>query len=269
MWAPSTWHARVRLWERFQAFCRAKGLPATDRSAALFVVSTGVLPASQLTYAKALREMLKPRDALSTLMSGLAGAGANIPTRQADPISVEQLTAFIAAQPPDVAAGLRLAWKTASRWDEITKLQRRDFLLVTPAKVVLDFSTKTKGTRTDPHRASRFAVITGEWTAEIAAYLSRLRRLDSITSCPTRKLIAKLHAAFPDRPHITAHSLKRGALNRLLPLVADGTMEFAEVSRLAKHRDRLHDPLATTIRYFKPSVALADALRTGRTTRRL
>ena len=67
------------------------------------------------------------------------------------------------------------ARKTASRWDETTKLTQKSFFGATqqPPSIIVDWLQGTKASRTDPHRASRFAVIVGDMTEKTSSLWSR------------------------------------------------------------------------------------------------
>lgn len=269
MWARSTWLSRVRLLERFRTFCHRRRWPLNNDAAAMFVVSTGVRPSAQLAYVKSLRAMLKPRTRLDLLAAGLVGSGANIPTRQAQAMPLATLRAYLrSVDNPRTAAALRLAWKTASRWSDVSRLTRADFLRVESRRLVIDFGTKTKTTRNDPYRASRFVVVTGRWTRQIAQAVRALPPKTPLSPLSTSALTRELHR-HPATRLYSAHSLKRGALQRLLPAVARGKIRFREVVRLAKHRDRRNDPQASTLRYLGRSTQLAQAIGANRAVKML
>eukprot|EP00331_Platyophrya_macrostoma_P009653 CAMPEP_0176416590 /NCGR_PEP_ID=MMETSP0127-20121128/6429_1 /TAXON_ID=938130 /ORGANISM="Platyophrya macrostoma, Strain WH" /LENGTH=96 /DNA_ID=CAMNT_0017796679 /DNA_START=69 /DNA_END=355 /DNA_ORIENTATION=- len=92
---------------------------------------------------------------------------------------------------------MTVCWKTASRWDEITRLQwPQSFLSASPEEIIIDWGQATKSSRLDPHRAARFVVVVCPSTAEIFDLLSRLPP-GPITSVTTSALTRALRSAHP------------------------------------------------------------------------
>jgi hypothetical protein len=233
-----------------------------------WILSEPVAPSAKASYlkvAKAIRAAKAKLENNSTqlLSQHLAGLGANIPSKQAPPLQLEHLHHPLLS-PHRLA--LLLAWSTASRWDEIQRLQRDSFIQVSPEEIIVDWFTGTKASRTQPFRASRFKVIRSQFTAELAMRLQQIKPGQYITALSTSDITKILKHVDQS---LSAHSLKAGALDHVVRRLADSGKTHLEqemaVARLAKHIHPL-DPNATTLRYIRSPEALARMLGTGETT---
>ncbi|KAJ9452494.1 hypothetical protein DIPPA_25585 [Diplonema papillatum] len=278
MWAETTLRDRQNLWRRFDAWTVARGLPTNADSASLFVLATQVRPQGLLSYAKALSavfgHMGRDNHPLRALASALRAAGAAIPCAQAEPIPRELLLRWARAQESSVCLAALVAWKTASRWGEVCALSSPQFLLVTPQEVIIDWFRTPKARKRDPFRPSRFAVVQGDLTSEIATLFQECSPFEKLTEMTTEALDVTWKRA-PAMSTFSAHSIKRGAATFIFQKLASGeaVVPAALVDRLTKHEekegggaDKFSD---TTLRYGGDLVALARALRTGEVTRHL
>lgn len=279
-WAPSTLRDHQSLWARFQNFLQDHGLPQSDRAAALFVSATNTMPSTKLTYAKELTAIFNraglPSDFLRMLASGLRGQGALIPEHQATPISRAHLEQLANSFPPQDAAAILLAWKTASRWDEITRLTAKHFKHRSDEAIILDWGTDTKASRAAPNRESRFVEVRGPWTARINRSISFTTPTQRLTSLSMAALIARMAEMFPDANY-SAHSIKRGAMNAALQALQTdrGSLssdDLRALATLSKHQTDQHALPPVSISYLgeeQTLPALARAIGTGRVTQLL
>lgn len=265
MWANQTWEGRRQLWSRYQAFCLRNEIHELDaQSAALFVVSTETSPATQLTYSASLASLLRhcavPPGPLTLLNAGLRAMGANVPTHQAIPWTKPAFLRWCGLQEASLQPALFLAWKTASRWDEIQRLVKEDIIVLTPESLVVKWGSHTKTSRCDPFQPHLYTHVVGHLTAEIVSAVSRLRPHELLTCVSTQRLNQLLQGT-----GMSAHSIKRGAMTHLAPLVANGQLEVGLLSRLAKHQSQC-ELSNTTIRYLGDPVSTAKMLRTSEAT---
>jgi hypothetical protein len=86
-----------------------------------------------------------------------------------------------------------------------------------------------------------------------------MNETEALTDMTTDQVSAKLKAMFGDG--YSSHSIKHGAVTRLLSLVQDGNISLAEVMRLSKHKE-----LNTTLRYAGDPISTAKALGTQAAT---
>lgn len=274
VWAPSTLRDRQSLWARYNNFLTDKGLPLSDHTAALFISATDVLPSSKLAYTKSLMSLLATMriecPILRLLAKGLRGEGALVPTHQANPITREHLLALAESFPPPDAAAVLLAWKTASRWDEISRLTTDHLIHRSDAEIVIDWMQDTKSSRLDPHRATNLTVVRGEWTDRIHRSLSTVphARLTQITY---DDLILRMTEMFPEQKY-TAHSIKRGALEMATIAAAEHQVPPQTLDLLAKHKPTNPPLESTTLTYLgskKGKAAAARLIGTGNLTRHL
>ncbi|KAJ9447092.1 hypothetical protein DIPPA_34610 [Diplonema papillatum] len=274
MWARSTTQERRSLWRRLQAWTTERGLGMNADSACLFVAATGVRPQGQLAYTKALSAsfgaMGFENHPLRVLAKALRGGGAAIPENQATPIERRKLVSWARQQQSSVRLAVLVAWKTASRWAEAANLSSVQFLLVTQKEVVVDWFQTPKGRTQDPFKASRFAVIQGPLTAEIAVLYAKCAPFAPLSALTTSALDA-LWGQSTQMQGYTAHSIKRGAVKHLLPLLTSGKLSPHLIDRLTKHEEEGGPGTLsrTTLRYAGGDVDLARALETGKVTKHL
>ena len=276
MWASKTTSSRQNLWRRLAAWTSSQGLPINADTAALFVTATGVQPQGQLTYAKALSaifgKMGYHQGPLLTMASALRSSGAAIPINQQTPIPRETLVRWAGKQEPSLRLCTYVAWKTASRWGEVWKLTSSQFILVTETEVIVDWWTTPKGKRGNPFKASRFAVIKGQLTKDIAELYNQLQPFDVVCSVNTDALDL-MWSMDSDMAPYRGHSIKRGAMCHLLEQMDSGVSIPDELlDRLTKHEHpKAQKFSASTMGYgtgndTKANIAMARVLGTGRIT---
>ncbi|KAJ9449518.1 hypothetical protein DIPPA_05642 [Diplonema papillatum] len=272
MWAETTLQERRGLWRRLQAWTSERGLLIDANVACVFLAATGVRPQGLLTYAKSLSavfgSMGLDNSPLRVLSSALRNTGAAVPLCQATPVKKQTLLSWAEGQPATIRLGVFLCWKAAARWGEVASLSSHQFLLVTAEEVIVDWMQTPKGRRRNPFRASRFTVVKGHLTAEIAALYqvcAPFRQLSAMTATTLDATWART----PTMNGFSAHSIKRGAMTHLFALMACGEpISPYLVDRLGKHEEKggpgtLSD---MTIRYGGGLVDMARALETGKST---
>ena len=183
--------------------------------------------------------------------------GAEIPNSQAKPITRAELEQIECTIPVKVA--LLMAWKTASRLDEIAKLTPESVVHSSPDEVILWFGRHTKTSRSRPFMAQLFQVIKGTHTEFIHNNLA-----EAFQSWPTTSAMAQ---ALP-KPY-TMHSIKHGAGQVLLKAWVEGKVDFELTQTVMKHAGA-KTVSETTIRYMSQNKAdLARAIGTGEATQYL
>lgn len=260
--APSTLNDYVGLARRCEAWSAPRGLdPWLEHTWTSFVFGLGVSANAAHQYLKTASAVLafRERTSLQLASKQLRAEGALLPKHQAPAILRAQLEHAVLRSH---RLPLLLAWKSASRWDEISKLiVPTSFIVMSPTEIIVDWLQETKASRTDPHRASRFTVLLGSDVEELYHLLSQ-HPPGPITSLSTSALTRLLRRAFPGE-NLSAHSLKAGAMDVLAAAVVAGHISISEMSRIAKHKTP-SDPSATTLRYVRDLPTLARALATGR-----
>jgi len=273
-WAPSTTAQRLSLWTRYHKYARLHPEKDIGMSMALFIETLPVMSSTKLTYAKTLAATAAKLDIqvpiLRLYASGLAASGGTTPTAQASPATRKQVDTLMSHLPVHLAAPILLAWKTASRWDDVTHLQRQNVTVLSPSRIIVQWS-QTKSTRAQPFRASTWTEIVDDDPRRLnplLEHLQSLRPTDPVTRLSTAQLI-RLLRQFPDTQDLTAHSIKRGAIDVLVRAAAEGRLDRHIVCLMAKHKDELFEMPATTLRYVSDKVALARMLGTHLATRLL
>jgi hypothetical protein len=280
MWADSTLKGRRGLVERWIQWCSTNETELDDQSAVLFCLAISTrTPNSQL---QALKDMSGtflrlglPHDNLKTAIAMMNAQGCNIPMKQAAPMEKAHLIEYLSNDQRltwQMVLAMKIAWKTASRWDEVAHLTRSHFIHLSPTEVIIDWFTLPKGRRPNPYVPSRYTVIVGDWTEDICRLASEMHPTWTLSTWTTSRLDMYWKTVQPmARFHYTAHSFKRGAWKHLLKAIADNKIEMPPhiLSTLMKHKSP-HDALSNQdIRYNGDSIDLARYLGTQRATRLL
>ena len=273
MWVEGTWAKRGQLLTRAQQFAATHGTRMTPLTAALFVESLEVAKSTKASYSAALSATLKmlghteaARSPLLLQQRGLRGSGALIPTQQAHPATrCQVLHAMEIAPTPKDKGALMLCRKTASRWGDVAGIQKANLFHFTPREIVVDWMDKTKSSRADPYRASRYTVIRGTGTETIYRCLRHVPQCEPVTTLTTEQLSKLLKQV---DPRLSAHSVKHGALNDLARVAAAGHLSPTTIALVAKHKQAA-DLVSTTIRYIQDRLAAARMLRTQDATKHL
>lgn len=275
VFAESTWEAKAGVWRRFRRWCVAQNIRVSGLSAALWVAATGVAAAAKLTYLRHLIGILEylrygtrvPR----IYAKALEARGGTVPKKQAEPLLPTDLRRVLEAMDRKDRLALLLCWKTAARWGEVQQLHpMRDFVRVSPQRVVVRWGRIPKGRSRNPFVPSAFAVIEGPGTSELSKGIAALRRqgCTKLTGLSTRRFAALIKKVMGNG--YSAHSVRRGALSHLQGVMAEGRGEFGEVelARLAKHQSKADPYPVTSIRYgWARPLHLALSLKTGKVTR--
>lgn len=223
-----------------------------------WVLSLGIRAAGKQSYvkvAKAIFQLLE-RPMTQIASRSLARLAAQDELEQAPAIMPWEIASPLLR---DIFPQLLLAWKTASRWDEMTRLTPESMPLITTEEIIIDWDTETKGSQLNQFRASQFAVIRGDGTELLARWLWSLPTDQPVTTMDQSAVVRRLKQV---SPRLSAHSIKAGALDHLLR--SGASLEL--IPRLSKHMDDAHDPPPTLLRYFRDRIALARALGTGALT---
>jgi hypothetical protein len=248
-----------------------------------FLEATGVAPSGKLQYGKDLSAVLSRMGHSLPItrmyMSGLRSSGALVPTEQAFPISEDQVRRGLQLAEEQgnhkMRAALFVAFKTASRWSDVSRLQRKAFRIISPTQIGVRWGAATKTTTTDAFAIRAMTIIEHppgmQWLID---FLQPLRPDEFFVAMSTDRATAWLKENLPadsaDR-QVTASSIKRGAVTTLVCKAAQYKLSPELISRLAKHKMDLEEISATTIRYVSEEVwdQLALLLRTQEATRLL
>lgn len=235
MWATSTWESRRNNFRRMTEFAHQHGwdpISQIDYAGAMWVQSVRgtTIESSRLKYASEMSSIAARMGVqtpiLRMLQSGLRASGALIPQKQAPPISLDQvrITAAAALEErlgEELHAAIFLAWKSASRYDEVSILWPRQITIISDKEILLSWIDRTKGSHKHPFRADSWTVV--DHPEGIPERILRTLRAHAQRG-PKAELIAHttewferwLKKVLPDS-EMTAHSYKAGALVYLLP----------------------------------------------------
>lgn len=288
LWATRTWNTRASLLLRAQDFARhhrLQHLPLGVQMTA-FVANLQVAPSTRANYASALgstaRRMGMQVPMLELFRAAANAVGPTTPTRQAVPATRLQIFVLINAalrsKNNRLAVGIFLCWKTASRWADVMMLKQASFLNLHTAAadnfLVVQWGA-TKTNRKQEFRPDSWTVVVEE-DPELRWLTSSV--VDTITSLPRGHLLVdtttdqlrRFMRAQERTAELTAHSIKRGAVNLLVDAAVEGRLSDPRlIPLLAKHKDQLHAFPSTTLRYVEDKVKLALMLGTQNATRLL
>lgn len=265
-WSTRTWAQYRSLWTRFSLFTQANNLTPDGHAAAMFVTALPVTVQSKHTYVRdfitIFRKSKMDHTELTMLDSSLCARGALIPTTQAPPMTIDAVRNLYRILGYPERYLIMLAWKTASRWDEIQRLQASSFLLLTPTEIVIYFGNETKTSRIRPNRADLFVVIRGAYTAELCAFFAphvRNRKVGPLFPYPVQKITDILR-----RWGFTAHSMKRGATTHIMLTLPEGSPHLQLLPLLEKHAPHFATVQDVDLRYCsEKQIAIARHLGTG------
>jgi hypothetical protein len=274
LWADTTVSRRHHLVHRWVAYCHQHQLPLDDASVVLFVMAQPALsPGSQFQYLKDLSGTFKrlqlPRLEIQAMQNCLAADGAAMPEDQAKPMQLDDLERWLPVLEPMVRLAAMLAWKTASRWGEVAKLAKVNFIVSTEQEVIIDWADLPKGCRRDKYKPSMYTVICGRWTREIH-HLLRLAPMGDEPFCPwqTADLDREIKK-WPWMEEYSGHSFKKGAATFLVEAMVQRQLPIQphELSVLLKHK-LVFDLLSSSdLRYPSMGPNLARLLGTQKVTK--
>lgn len=264
--AQSTLRQREGVWHRFQQFCRSKRVMPTESALVNFVSSLKLQASSALTYVSALKNTMTPKDLLTRYTQGLRRLKARQEIKHAPPLLHSQWQLLLWRLPLQARMFLYIAWRTASRLDDVERMTARTFIQVSPTQTVLWWGAETKSSQEEPEQARFYTVLTPpnypegqRWWNEATTFFMTFRQWDPTTRSIVHNAMKSLD------PNLSDHSVKVGAIDRLLSLAVQHQIPLDLVSLVAKHKGA--GPLATTTSlYARNKVALAVALGTQKAT---
>jgi integrase len=271
-WAESTWASRAQLWQRLSKFRALHGTTNNvDVDIARFCEAQPVRIQARHQYAKTLATVAKyleiPTPISKWYQTGLARLGALIAEDPAVPATKQQMEFIKQFFPPITAAVLLLCWKAAARFDDVQRLKRDNFLLVTPTRIIIQWG-QTKSNQTGVLQSHSLTVV--DDTQGMPIIMHRIMRLKNqvefspLNGDQVRNMLKK----FPATRQLTLHSFKRGAADVLISEVSAGHLDIDLVPRLLKHKHEQEVP-DVTLRYVSERIKLAIALRTQEATKLL
>ena len=271
LWADNTWRGYAGIFGRMLAFAQLFSMdPQDDLTACLFIISTGAEIQGQLAYTKQLQAVMNRLQwktvNLSMLASGLRHEGALIPLHQAAAITLPQVHELLEIVPLSLCLAVMLAWASASRWDDISRLVRGMFLQLLPHQIIINWFNQTKSSAENPYHPTMFVVIEGSFCPAICRAVTAItdpkQRITQLETTDFDKLMRRLHQPW------SGHSFKKGAANAIIRACAQGLCPISILPTVLKHQQKA-DLVSTSIRYIDNKVDLALALGTQAATRHL
>jgi hypothetical protein len=145
-----------------------------------------------------------------------------------------------------VKTALLLAWKTASRVDEIARFQRQGLLKSSPTEIIVNFSDRTKKSRGRLFLPENLCIVAGDLTEFLHHNLPQ-----ALEEWPTHETLSR-HMP----KNFTDHSIKHGAAIVLMEAAAENRFDKELVSLVLKHQSK-RVLTQTTITYCMGRLDLA------------
>lgn len=230
-------------------------------------------------WAKDPVESRAERQLLTFLQRGLKHEGLGEATDKALPVMKATIMKNLHLLPELLQAGIWLAFKTASRWDEMTTLTRSDILYLNHSEMCIAF-WRTKA-RQD-NRADHFVIVADNQQQQLTWFRRIIAKHvpsaaheqpiweawsteaidDYLREWPVEMhdQLQTLHSRQNIRARYTAHSIKAGALQLGIKAVAEKKITPQQLSALAKHQHPLGQIIAPmTVGYIRDAVLVARA----------
>jgi len=165
MWSKNTWTERNKIMLRFDRFMTEHKLSIEEDlewGIIMFIESTSstTVASSRLTYSKALTAMFHKMGTSTPLVqlhqAGLRVASAGTPILQATPALTSQIDRMLLRAAPmddNLDIAIWIAWKTCSRWDEISNIIGRSIIRADSETIIIAGATAPR--RREPIRSVR------------------------------------------------------------------------------------------------------------------
>lgn len=294
-WAPSTWrgkHSAINIATRQSGLTLGELLGTYPELASVNFL-TGLedrlaketlLKSTALRYSRDFTQIMgriegtPPLDLalLQDYAKALVRDGAQFPHHLALPMSRALARMLITSHQLslDLRAGIFVAWKTCSRWDDIHELALPLRYDASQKQILVAFLDNTKASKIDPYECRFFAIV--DWSdptgtqpsEEILRYLTS-RRGSLCDQWGTRELENMLRRLNPPtsllmqptlvpgqewRTHYTAHSIKKGAIKHLWENQASANLDPLIIERISKHKNPSGEPLSREAIRYAPDV---------------
>ena len=238
---------------------------------------------SRYKYAKTLRTLLRalgeqPTPTMDNYITALGIEAQQFAPKHARPLSRAQAIQLIGAE-PDAREKLAiwLAWKTASRWDEIFHLSSKSILKGgRDDQLILSWiPTGTKSSRKKRFLLRAMSVVEDCDARRITAAKKIINNLapgERLTARTTSQMAQRMQKILgteaEDDLVFGGHSFKQGALREAASIVEEKALKPSLLSLLARHKhsDQLPE---STVRYLHNSPNLIAATGLGKLTRHL
>jgi hypothetical protein len=197
---------------------------------------------------------LQKSQRMDDYISGLSTLAGEEPINQAGTLSQAEVMTLLTRTPLPFRWYAWLVWLTASRWADVQALSNQK-LLFSQAGMVIDFQGVTKSSKKKPFRLDHVVMV-----PQNTRHLEQFRRwvtLSSLMPKVSTSTATLIMRRFLNRQDVSAHSLKRTALEVLLQQVERGRITHRLVAQMAKHLGC--DPLLpdVTVGYIQNKTLLA------------
>ena len=235
----------------------------------MFVADAGTKASTKLTYLSSLQSRLQPTLPLAAFRRGLRRIAATEDLHQSVPATWNEVRDALQFLQPPQRAALHLAWRTASRLDEIQRLNRRQIISIENNEIVIWWGAGTKTSQEDPHKPQLYVVVgksenkesNNEWTTTV----EEIKKMGRHTWLPTKSPL--INALKRVNKNLSSHSIKSGALTVAIHVAHERMLSPSLIPLLAKHQSATAALPRSTITYARDKKTLAKLLGTEALTR--
>jgi hypothetical protein len=225
-------------------------------------MAVGLQQPTLYNYATIIRAMYGTRAMpdLSAFIRSLKRNKGLIPTKQAIPMSKQHAYTILDHLPIATMWPHWLAWKTASRWDDVRNLTAKSFRQTGPTEMLVSFVDDTKASRMDPFREDMYVLVHDHRVPAFLRYVNSLPQNSPLTTLTTQAYLKRIRLLTDQK--YSAHSIKRGAVQFLAVQAAAGRLPPQVVATMAKHKRAVPTFPSTTFRYMTDKAPAARVLGT-------
>ena len=209
-----------------------------------YIMGLNVAPATRLRYLSHVEQAFLrahgPRSpqaevAIRDLRDGLKRLQPDRPPRQAPPITPQEVRTIFAMEPLGLGLTAAIQYAAAARWGDLQAVDVNDITLTSPTTITLRLR-KTKTSTTVGERTVACVVPTSVGRA----LRVKMREANHPLRGDYRKYLQLLKSL---RPELSAHSIRRGAVQAAMRSVDDGAVMrltgHTSVATLAKYAGTL------------------------------
>ena len=299
--SKDTWAGRRTAWNQVNSFLQAHGLPPlaldslpSDPTMVLMaLLGLRIKESTRLAYTGAIKAIYLamgtpfPSDLehFRKVTQTLASRDTRTP---AVPITRQQVDKAMEIAPTQmIRLAIWLAWKTASRLDEIEKLTPLSFMVISEEEIIISWTARRTVTETPGVKSAHknkyavrfFTQIRDREPMSWQAALLNARRLprrsklfpsvdrqitNLISAIPLSEEQQQMVTDYEMLNHLTGHSFKRGAGDVLLARIAAKELPPNVYSLMLKHKTATQDEVAeVSVMYGHHNPNIARMTGTG------
>ncbi len=253
------WCNMRTVYQQLQTFAQHNAWPIVDENTATAWLTIKLRDGCKGSYVQQLAKVIRqiyirlgstdPKLQMISMFTAGVRKDIQVLKEESDaaiPMCQKAATMIISQSPTDIATGIWIATKTASRWEDLSELNRTELTYISPTETLVNFKvTKPR----EKSRIDHLQIITAD-----AVSTSNFRQFMRCNTRPFAKIstqkienhLKKFEVLSEDllrrgetkHMHYTAHSMKHGAMATALELRVRGVITDEMLSAFAKHKNK-------------------------------